>query len=167
MVLQLLYLLVLAVVGLVALQILFGLNFLKRLSGRGSVRQIPDRADPVEVGGTGGDLAEKVDELRGSLERAEEQLRTRYPVLARMLSGYLHAEGIQAAGGLESAVKEMILDWQGEREAVVTEIARVLAENENEDSVRAIILACCDLDLTKEGYRNWLVWVQGQFSALS
>lgn len=115
--------------------------------------------------------AAAVAQTMTALEQAQAQLRTQYPTLARMLGGYLHAEAIygeasSGGSGLESAVREMVLDWRPERKAVIDDIALVLAENGEESDVRAILKSFCDLDLEKEGYRAWLIWLQGQFNDL-
>ena len=45
------------------------------------------------------------------------------------------------------------------------ELTRLLAENESEDEVRAIVSAACDADFSQEGYRAWLTWLLGRFNA--
>lgn len=165
----LIYLVLIIAVGvfsLLALQLL-GIS----LPGRGQ-KSLPKSAtgsSPVTLDGTyeeGGSPAAAVAETMAALDGATAHLKTHYPVLARMLSAYLHAEALYTEAGPEAAVKEMVLDWQAERDAVIDDITRVLAENASEDEVRAVIKSFCDLSLDEEGYRPWLIWLQGQFNSL-
>ena len=136
-----------------------------RLGNRDRAR-LPETSSAMTIDGTAMTPAGAVAQTLKALEAAQGQLRTHYPVLARMLGGYLHAEAIHGGDGVEAAVREMVLDWQPERKAVIDEIARVLADNADESEVRAIITSFCDLDLEDERYRAWLIWLQGQFNDL-
>lgn len=97
---------------------------------------------------------------------AQNALKSRYPAVFGMLSGYLNAHSIEASGGLEGAVKQMLADWGGRRDQVKGELVRLLAENETEEEARAIVLSACDATFEQEGYRNWLIWLLGRFNAL-
>lgn len=103
--------------------------------------------------------------LRG-LADAQSALKARYPAVYGMLSGHLNAHSIESAGGLEAAVRQMIADWSGRRDQAKGELVRLLAENESEEEVRAIVLSACDATFEQEGYRNWLIWLLGRFNAL-
>ncbi|MBY0422896.1 MAG: hypothetical protein K2Q06_11380 [Parvularculaceae bacterium] len=103
--------------------------------------------------------------LRG-LADAQAALKSRYPAVFGMLSGYLNAHSIETAGSLESAVKQMIADWGGRRDQVKGELVRILAENESEEGARAVVLSACDATFEQEGYRNWLIWLLGRFNAM-
>lgn len=111
-------------------------------------------------------VGEQAASTLADFEATQSRIRAHYPVLARMLSGYLHAEALSKGEGLEGAVREMVLDWRPERESVITEITRVLAENPTEEAIRAVMLSICDAEFEQEGYRNWLIWLQGQFNDL-
>jgi hypothetical protein len=82
-----------------------------------------------------------------------------------MLGGYLNAHSIAEAGGLEAAVDRMVADWSGRRKEVEAELVRVLAENPEEQDVRAILLSCCDAPFDGEGCRDWVIWLLGRFNA--
>jgi len=159
MIYPLLFVLVLAIFVMVTVQVISG-NGDKRVSKDDKLRL------PGVVKGQNTISASKTAILRQELDMAEGQLRAEYPVLNRMLGGYCHGEALYEKGGLEAAVKEMVMDWQAERETVIQEISRVLADNPDEVTVRAIINACCDAEFEEEGYRNWLVWLQGRFGEL-
>ncbi len=129
-----------------------------RLFGRG--RSVEDRARAARDVTPAKSAAEHIREL--SNDQAE--LRGRYPALFAMLGGYLNAHSIAEAGGLEPAVSRMVADWGPRREELKSELVRVLAENPEEQEVRAIILSCCDATFDEEGYRNWLIWLLGRFA---
>jgi hypothetical protein len=59
----------------------------------------------------------------------------------------------------------MIDDWAPRREDAARELTRLLAENESEEEVRAIVAAACDLDLGEGGYRAWVAWLLSKLSA--
>ena len=63
-------------------------------------------------------------------------------------------------------LQEMLADWAPRREEAMREITKLLAENESEDEVRAIVSAACDADFSHEGYRAWLTWLLGRLNAL-
>ncbi|NWG70689.1 MAG: hypothetical protein HXY23_03645 [Parvularculaceae bacterium] len=139
---------------LLAVHLLFGF----RLFG---ARQIEDRAAKARDISPAQSAAEHLREL----SNAQADLKARYPVVFAMLGGYLNAHSISEAGGLESAVKQMVADWTPRREEVKTELVRLLAENASEEEVRAIVLSCADATFEEEGYRNWLIWLLGRFNA--
>jgi hypothetical protein len=82
-----------------------------------------------------------------------------------MLGGYMNAHTIAEAGSVEAAARQMIGDWGPRREDAARELTRLLAENESEEEVRAIVASACDLDLGKGGYRAWVAWLLSRVSA--
>ncbi len=103
--------------------------------------------------------------LMREFEHVRSELKGRYPAVFAMLGGYLNGHSIANAGGLESAVREMIADWTPRREEAMRELTKLLAENETEEEVRAIVTAACDADFDREGYRAWLTWLLGRLNA--
>ncbi len=103
------------------------------------------------------------DTLR-EFENARTALKNCYPLIFAMLGGYLNSHTISEAESLELAVREMIADWKARHGEVSHELAKVLAENESEEECRALVLAACDADFEREGYRTWLTWLLGQFN---
>ena len=103
-------------------------------------------------------------EALGAVENLRAELKARYPATFAMLGGYMNAHTIAEAGGIEAAAREMIADWAPRREEAARELTRLLAENETEDEVRAIVAAACDLDLGQESVRGWLAWLLSKLS---
>ncbi|RZO67616.1 MAG: hypothetical protein EVA70_03930 [Parvularculaceae bacterium] len=99
-------------------------------------------------------------------EQARAAIKATYPTVFAMLGGYLNAHSIEAAGGIELAVKRMIDDWASHKDEVVRELTTLLADNHEETEARAIVLAACDAEFEQEGYRKWLTWLLGRFNAL-
>ena len=154
-------LLAIGVFGLLALQML---NSRKEIARReeGGILAGPAKStdrDPAVLG-------QAATQQLAALEATQERLRAHYPALSRMLSSYLHAEALSTEGGLEQAVGEMVIDWQAESAPVIDDISRLLAENPEEAAVRAILQSFCDANFEVEGYRAWLIWLQGQFNSL-
>jgi len=104
--------------------------------------------------------------LLRDFENVRAELKGRYPATFSMLGGYLNNHTIAEHGGLEGAVREMIADWTPRRDEAMREITKLLAENETEEEVRAIVTAACDADFNQEGYRSWLTWLLGRLNAL-
>jgi hypothetical protein len=104
-------------------------------------------------------------EALGNFDNIRAGLKARYPATFAMLGGYMNAHTIAEAGGVESAAREMIADWAPRREDAARELTLLLAENETEEEVRAVVMAACDLDLGTEGYRAWLAWLLSKLSA--
>lgn len=104
--------------------------------------------------------------LLREFENVRAELKRRYPATFAMLGGYLNSHTIAEHGGVEGAVKEMIADWGPRREEAMRELAKLLAENETEEEVRAIVTAASDAEFDREGYRAWLTWLLGRFNAL-
>lgn len=161
----LLQLLVLGVLGLL------GLNLWKTFASGGA------RIDSDEPRGAPGPIIEGRAETVSSpgeaaaatlraFENASAAAKAAYPAVFAMLGGYLNAHAIETAGGLEPAVRSMIDDWAGRREEVTTELTKLLADNSGEAAARAIVVAACDADFEREGYRKWLIWLLGRFNAL-
>lgn len=98
------------------------------------------------------------------LENVRADLRARYPAVFSMLGGYLNEHTVREDGSVEAAVEEMIADWRGRSEEVAREIVTILSENPDEEEVRAIVMAACDVTFEEEGYRNWLTWLLGRFN---
>ena len=123
---------------------------------------------PPASGGTALDAtaAQHAAAALRDLSTAQAELKAKYPSVFGMLSGYLNAHSIEAAGGIEGAVRQMLADWTGRRDQVKGELVRLLAENESEEEARAIVLSACDATFEHEGYRNWLIWLLGRFNAL-
>lgn len=103
-------------------------------------------------------------EALGNFDNVRAALKARYPATFAMLGGYMNAHTIAEAGGIDSAAREMIADWAPRREEAARELTRLLAENETEDEVRAIVAAACDLDLGEESVRGWLAWLLSKLS---
>ena len=101
----------------------------------------------------------------GNFENVRAGLKARYPATFAMLGGYMNAHTIAEAGGVEGAAREMIADWAPRREEAARELTLLLAENETEEEVRAIVAAACDLDLGADGYRAWIAWLLSKLSA--
>ncbi len=152
-------LLAISVFGMLTWQMVSG----NRL-GRGNAGELSSQGgvSDREVEDIGIEAAARLE----AFEAIQGRIRVHYPALARMLSGYLHVEALATKDGLEACVREMVLDWRSEKETVSGEISRLLAENPTEASVRAIIVSLCDAEFEEEGYRTWLVWLQGQFNDL-
>ncbi len=104
--------------------------------------------------------------LMREFENVRAELKARYPATFAMLGGYLNRHTIAEHGGLEGAVKEMIADFAPRRDEAMREITKLLAENETEEEVRAILTAASDAEFDQEGYRAWLTWLLGRFNAL-
>lgn len=104
--------------------------------------------------------------LMREFENARAELKARYPATFAMLGGYLNRHTIAEHGGVEGAVKEMIADWAPRRDETMRELTKLLAENESEDEVRAIVTAASDAEFDQEGYRAFLTWLLGRFNAL-
>lgn len=104
--------------------------------------------------------------LLREFENVRAELKARYPATFAMLGGYLNNHTIGEHGGLEGAVKEMIADWAPRRDEAMRELTKLLAENESEDEVRAIVSAACDADFSGEGYRAWITWLLGRLNAI-
>jgi hypothetical protein len=114
----------------------------------------------------GASPAQHAAEALKGLADAQTILQSRYPAVFGMLSGYLNAHSIEAAGGLENAVRQMVADHASRGEQIKGELVRLLAENESEEEVRAVVLSACDATFEQEGYRNWLIWLLGRFNAM-
>lgn len=104
-------------------------------------------------------------EAISAFDNVRAELKARYPSTFAMLGGYMNAHTIADAGGVESAARQMIDDWAPRREDAARELTRLLAENESEEEVRAIVAAACDLDLGEGGYRAWFAWLLSKMSA--
>jgi hypothetical protein len=104
-------------------------------------------------------------EALGNFENVRAGLKARYPAVFAMLGGYMNAHTIAETGGVESAAREMIADWTPRREEAARELTLLLAENETEEEVRAVVAAACDLDLGTDGYRAWVAWLLSKLSA--
>jgi hypothetical protein len=104
-------------------------------------------------------------EAIGAVDNVRAELKARYPSTFAMLGGYMNAHTIAEAGGVASAARQMIDDWAPRREDAARELTRLLAENESEEEVRAIVAAACDLDLGEGGYRAWVAWLLSKLSA--
>lgn len=103
-------------------------------------------------------------EALGAFDNVRAELKAHYPATFAMLGGYMNAHTIAEAGGIEAAAREMVADWAPRREEAARELTRLLAENETEDEVRAIVAAACDLDLGGESVRGWLAWLLSKLS---
>ena len=104
-------------------------------------------------------------EALGNFDNVRAGLKARYPATFAMLGGYMNTHTIAEAGGVEGAAREMIADWAPRREEAARELTLLLAENETEEEVRAVVAAACDLDLGTQGYRAWLAWLLSKLSA--
>lgn len=126
-----------------------------------------DRGGDQTIDGTARDVSQPgryAAETLKEFEHAQSVLRQAYPLTFDMLGGYLNGHTINDVGGLESAVSEMIDDWQPRGSEVSRELVRLLAANETEDECRAVIMAACDAQFDQEGYRAWLMWLLRAFS---
>ena len=158
----------LAVLELIALGIfaLIAFNLWKAFAGGNRVAErdkgpiIEGRAEEVTT------PAAYAASLLREFENVRAELKARYPATFAMLGGYLNSHTIGEHGGVEGAVNEMIADWAPRRDEAMREITRLLAENESEEEVRAIISAACDADFSHEGWRAWLTWLLGRLNAL-
>jgi len=157
-----------AILDLIALGVfaLIAVNLWKAF--RGGRRAGDDRGGPIIEG-----RAEEVKSpaahaalLLREFENVRAELKRRYPATFAMLGGYLNAHTLAEHGGLEGAVSEMIADWTPRRDEAMRELTKLLAENDSEDEVRAIVSAACDADFSQEGYRAWLTWLLGRFNGL-
>ncbi len=97
-------------------------------------------------------------------DNVRNALKQKYPAVFAMLGGYLNAHTIADHGGVESAVRQMMVDWRARHEEVARELAALLAEIDGEDEARAVVLAACDADFDQEGYKSWLSWLLSQFN---
>jgi hypothetical protein len=104
--------------------------------------------------------------LLREFENLRAELKRRYPATFAMLGGYLNSHTLAEHGGVEGAVKEMIADWTPRRDEAMRELTKLLAENDTEEEVRAIVSAACDADFNQEGYRAFLTWLLGRFNSL-
>lgn len=138
-------------------QFLFGFGL---FAGRQTA--LPQKED----GRLGSAAAQHAAAALRDLAEAQNALKSRYPTVFGMLSGYLNAHSIETSGGIEAAVKQMIGDWSARRDQAKEELVRLLAENDSEEEARAIVLSACDATFEQEGYRNWLIWLLGRFNAL-
>lgn len=157
-----------AILELIALGLfaLIAINIWKSFSGpprRTGALPPPEEAkvEPREVS-----PAKEAAGLLREFENVRAGLKARYPTIFAMLGGYLNSHTISEHGGPEGAVTEMIADWTPRRDEAMRELAKLLAENETEEEVRAIVTAACDADFDREGYRAWLTWLMGRFNAL-
>lgn len=132
---------------------------------RGGRAQVEDRHKPGVSGPAAGDtpVGRAVAALSG-FEDAQAELKAAYPIVFAMLGGYLNAHTVGEHGGPEGAVKEMVADWAPRRDEASRELTRLLADAPEERDARAVVLAACDADFDREGYRAWLVWLLGQFN---
>lgn len=143
--------------------ILIGFQFWNMLKGRETI----EARDRGVIDGTAREISSPGKNVAQSLkdfENARAELRGRYPSVFAMLGGYLNSHSLSQAGSLEGAVAEMIADWKSKSDDVSRELTKILAENETEEECRAIVLAACDADLEREGYRAWMTWLLGQFN---
>lgn len=158
-----------AILELIALGlfVLIAVNIWKSLQ-RGGETVTRDRSGPIIEG-----RAEEVKspashaaQLLREFENVRAELKRRYPATFAMLGGYLNSHTLAEHGGLEGAVREMIADWTPRRDEAMRELTKLLAENDTEEEVRAIVSAACDADFSQEGYRAWLTWLLGRFNSL-
>lgn len=157
-----------AILDLVALGIvaLIAVNIWKAFNG-GARRALREDRGPV-IDGRAEDAtspAVRAAALLREFENTRAELKGRYPATFAMLGGYLNSHTLAEHGGLEGAVGEMLADWAPRRDEAMRELTKILAENETEDEVRAIVSAACDADFSQEGYRAWLTWLLGRFNA--
>lgn len=144
---------------------LIAVNLWKTFAG-GGLR--PTRKGGPIIEGTAHEArspAAEAARLMREFENVRAELKGRYPATFAMLGGYLNSHTIGEHGGLEGAVREMLADWAPRREEAMREITKLLAENETEEEVRAIVTAASDADFSQEGYRAWLTWLLGRFNA--
>lgn len=157
-----------AILELVALGVfaLIAVNLWKAFTGGARVAQndqgpvIDGRAEEVKS------PAAHAASLLREFENVRAELKGRYPATFAMLGGYLNSHTLAEHGGIEGAVKEMIADWTPRRDEAMRELTKLLAENDTEDEVRAIVSAACDADFSQEGYRAFLTWLLGRFNSL-
>ena len=152
---------------LVGIFILIILNIYKMLRGGGETA-VNDNRGPV-IEGSAREVSSPAKSAADTLkefENARAELKHNYPATFAMLGGYLNSHTINSSGSLEAAVKEMIADWRGRSEEVARELTKLLADNDSEEEVRAIVLSACDADFEQEGYRAWLTWLLGQFNSV-
>lgn len=146
---------------------LIAVNLWKSLRGGGA---------PIERRGGGPIIEGRAEEVKSpaahaasllrDFENVRSELKGRYPATFAMLGGYLNSHTVGEHGGLEGAVREMVADWAPRRDEAMRELTKLLAENETEEEVRAIVTAACDADFDQEGYRAWLTWLLGRFNTL-
>lgn len=132
--------------------------------------------EPVTRDGRGPIIEGRAEEVKSpaayaasllrEFENVRSELKRQYPATFAMLGAYLNSHTIAEHGGVEGAVKEMIADWTPRSDETMREITRLLAENDTEEEVRAIVTAACDADFGQEGYRAWLMWLLGRLNAL-
>lgn len=157
-----------AILELIALGVfaLIAVNLWKAFAGGARVARndrgpvIDGRAEEVKS------PAAHAARLLREFENVRAELKSRYPATFAMLGGYLNSHTLAEHGGIEGAAKEMIADWTPRRDEAMRELTKLLAENDTEDEVRAIVSAACDADFSQEGYRAWLTWLLGRFNNL-
>jgi len=110
--------------------------------------------------------AKSAAETLREFEKARSTLKASYPSIFAMLGGYLNDHTMSELGSIEAAVKEMIADWTPRRDVISRELTKLLADNESEEELRAVIVAACDGRFDEEGYRKWLTWLLGRFNAI-
>ncbi|MEO0878350.1 MAG: hypothetical protein AAFY22_01435 [Pseudomonadota bacterium] len=139
--------------------ILIGMQLFNAGRGNGRLAHEPRKSLPSSTSPAG----EAAAALR-DLENVRADLRARYPAVFAMLGGYLNDHTVREDGSVEAAVEEMIADWRGRSEEVAREIVKILSENPDEEEVRAIVMAACDVTFEEEGYRNWMTWLLSRFN---
>lgn len=138
---------------------LIALSVWRSLAGPRQTRALPsDDRLPLSPG-------RAAAEALGNFDNVRAGLKARYPAIFAMLGGYMNAHTIAEAGSVDSAAREMIADWAPRREEAARELALLLADNETEEEVRAVVAAACDLDIGNDGYRAWLAWLLSKLSA--
>ena len=154
-----LQLIALGVFALIAVNIWNGLK-------RGGAGQVESKQRGPIIDGTARELtpAARAALLMREFDNARAELKGRYPATFAMLGGYLNHHTLSEVGGIEAAVDEMIADWAPRREEAMRELTHLLAENESEEEVRAIVNAACDATFEQEGYRAWLTWLLGRLN---
>jgi hypothetical protein len=155
----LLQLIALGLFALIAVNIRNGLK-------RGGASPIEPRGRGTTIEGTARELtpAARAAMLLREFDNARSELKGKYPAIFAMLGGYLNHHTLVDVGGVEAAVDEMIADWAPRREEAMRELTRLLAENETEEEVRAIVNAACDATFDQEGYRAFLTFLLGRFN---
>lgn len=157
-----------AILELIALGVfaLIAVNLWRSFTGNG--RAMAQDRGPIIEGKAREATSPAADAARllREFENARAELKARYPVTFSMLGGYLNRHTIADHGGVEGAVREMLADWAPRREEAMREITRLLADNETEEEVRAIVTAACDADFDQEGYRAWLTFLLGRMNGL-
>ncbi len=137
--------------------VIFGLiafNIWKSVAG--GTRSLPP-ADPSSLGARAAEALAAFDNVRADL-------KAQYPATFAMLGGYMNAHTIAEAGGVDGALREMIADWAPRREEAARELTHLLAENEAEEEVRAIVAAACDLEFGEESARAFLARLLSKLS---